>query len=142
MSDAEIEQMIQNQLNTPSFATWNTTTVNQLMTVATGVGGLAARDKALHLLEEFSVWRKTHPATYTPPTGMEPMFTTDYITAQLAWLRAFQPPEDKHLIPLAAQGFRLRTEQTTQDTKIGLTVFVGFVAFIAATVACHNRGLC
>lgn len=142
MTDAQIEQMIQKQLGAPSFATWNTTTVNQLMAAATGVGGPAARDKALHLLDEFSAWRNTQPATYTPPTGMEPMFTANHITAQLAWLRAFQPPEDKHLIPLAAEAFRLRAKQTTQDTKIGLTVFVGFVAFMAAAVACHRRGLC
>jgi hypothetical protein len=142
MTDAQIEQMMQEQLSNPSFAVWNTTTVHQLTTAATGVAGADARDKALHLLEEFSAWRKTQPTTYTPSTGVEPMFSVDHIASEIAWLRAFQPPKDKHLIPLAARAFRLRTEQTDRDTKIGLTVFAGFVAFMAATMVCHTRGLC
>lgn len=142
LSDAEIEQMLQAQINSPSFRTWNTTTINQLMTAATGVGGATARNRALHLLEEFSAWRKTQPVTYTPPTGVEPMYPANHITTQLTWLRAFQPPEDKHQISIAARAFQLdalHAEQTAQDAQMGAAIFAGFVTLVGGFVMYHIR---
>jgi hypothetical protein len=142
LSDAKIEEMIQNQLNTPEFASWNTTTVHHIADVATGIHGTAARKKSLQLLEEFYEWRKTQPSVYTPSTGIEPMDSAENLITQHMWLHAFRPPADHTQIPSAARAFQAIYENTRElwgEKKTGVAIFTGFVALVGISIIYHIR---
>ena len=79
LSDEFIHKELINALDKKNYNEWNTTSVNHMFLIASGLNGYDNKILAIEVLMEFIEYLKTKPSNYMPINSLENMYSVTYI---------------------------------------------------------------